>query len=210
VAYGWICVNLEELDKTWYQTKMNPLESATPPNTASTPAISLDAVIPMTGRSKRTWLRRIEDGAVPRVGYDSRGRALLDFQSVRPSIGISLTEEDVGVLLQADQGDAVAQADIGAMFFVAASGEPKDASNLGDLNSLCMTAAVYWLEKAADQQQEDAMHWLAQVYATGYGGESSANLSVMWLAKAAAKGHVIATAQMNEMMSGIRTKAAPN
>lgn len=69
---------------------------------------------------------------------------------------------------------------------------------------------MYWLEKAADQQQEDAMHWLAQVYATGYGGESSANLSVMWLAKAAAKGHVIANAQMNEMMSGIRTKAAPN
>lgn len=182
---------------------MNFFKSDSPVEAVSNPAISLDAVIAMTGRSKRTWLRRIDDGSVPRVGYDSRGRALLDFESIRYSIGISLTDGDVVVLLQADQGDAVAQADIGAMFFVAGGSAHKDAPKREELSALCMTAAMYWLEKAAEQKQADAMHWLAQIYATGYGGENCSNLSVMWLANAAAQGHVIAAEQMKALMSGI-------
>ena len=52
------------------------------PQSAST-CISLNTAAVLTGRSIRTWQRRIEEGLVPRLG-DERGRALVAFDAVRP------------------------------------------------------------------------------------------------------------------------------
>lgn len=84
------------------------------------PAISLEAAVALTGRSRRTWWRRIEEGAVAKLAPDARGRALLVFDEVRPAIGLALDDEDVAAILRADGGEAQAQAQIGALFALAA------------------------------------------------------------------------------------------
>ena len=94
---------------------MQPAESLYP--------ISLNTAAILTGRSMRTWQRRIEEGLVPRLG-DGRG-ALVPFSAVRPALVVDLTEEDVQMLVRADQGDAAAQADVGALFALAALQEAK-------------------------------------------------------------------------------------
>ena len=88
--------------------------------------IGLNTAAVLTGRSTRTWQRRIEEGQVPRLG-DGRG-ALVPFAAVQPALGLSLTDEDVRMLVRADQGDAAAQADVGAVFALAALDEAKAAS----------------------------------------------------------------------------------
>lgn len=91
-----------------------------PPADALYP-ISLSTAAVLTGRSTRTWQRRIEEGLVPRLG-DGRG-ALVPFAAVQPALSLHLTDEDVRMLLRADQGDAAAQADVGALFALAALDE---------------------------------------------------------------------------------------
>ena len=93
-----------------------------PPADALYP-ISLNTAAVLTGRSTRTWQRRIEEGQVPRLG-DGRG-ALVPFAAVQPALSLDLTDEDVRMLLRADQGDAAAQADVGALFALAALDEAK-------------------------------------------------------------------------------------
>ena len=68
--------------------------------------ISLATAAVLTGRSMRTWQRRIEEGAVPRLG-DGRG-ALVPFSAVRPALALALTDEEVRLLVRADQGDGAA------------------------------------------------------------------------------------------------------
>ena len=77
----------------------------------------------------RTWQRRIEEGLVPRLG-DGRG-ALVPFSAVRPALAVDLSDEDVQMLVRADQGDAAAQADVGARFALAALQEA-EAGRGGD------------------------------------------------------------------------------
>ena len=171
-------------------------------------AISLDAVIAMSGRSRRTWWRRMEDGRVTKLPADARGRTLLAFEDVRGAIGLDFTEDDVATLARADGGDAQAQAEVGALFAVAAvqalvPASPAQSAAAAAKKTACAEAALYWLVQAAEQNQADAMQWLAVLYAAGYGEESAQNaqhLAVMWLAKAAAHGHAIATQQMQALI----------
>lgn len=94
------------------------------------PAISLEAAVALTGRSRRTWWRRIEEGAVAKLAPDARGRALLVFDEVRPAIGLALDDEDMAAILRADGGDAQAQAQVGALFALAALKEEASSSPL--------------------------------------------------------------------------------
>jgi len=91
--------------------------------------ISLATAAVLTGRSMRTWQRRIEEGAVPRLG-DGRG-ALVPFSAVRPALALALTDEEVRLLVRADQGDGAAQAEVGARFALAALQEA-EAGRGGD------------------------------------------------------------------------------
>ena len=147
-------------------------------------SISIDASIIITEKSRRTWWRRISEGAVRRVADDRRGRAMLSWDEVLPHICIPMTPEDLAFVLRADAGDAEAQNDVGQLFSIAGKYE----------------AALYWLQQAAQQGNPDAMQWLGRCYLSGEGVPKDDNLGIMWIAKAASYGHAIAKFQMNAML----------
>lgn len=61
-------------------------------------------------------------------------------------------------------------------------------------------AAVYWWKAAANHGDADAMHHLGSCYINGLGVSADQNLAIMWIAKAAAAGHVIALAQIKALL----------
>ena len=107
---------------------------------------------------------------------------MVNLAEVAPLICVTLNREDLDFLVKADAGSADAQNDIGQLFSNA--GKPK--------------IALYWLEQAARQGHADAMQWLGRCYIGGEGVPKNKNIGFMWIAKAAAHGHVIAQAQMQD------------
>jgi hypothetical protein len=146
--------------------------------------ISLDSVCAITEMSKSTWRRRIAKGDFTRLEDDARGRAMLLWSEVEPHICVPIDPEDKQFILQADAGDAEAQDDIGQLF----------------LMSEKYQAAIYWFKQAAQQNNPDAMQWLGHCYVNGKGVPKDGNLGMMWIAKAAAMGHVIAQGQMKGLI----------
>ena len=140
----------------------------------------------ITDRSRSTWWRRISKGEVTRVAEDASGRAMLLWAEVMPHICIPMDVIDLSYVLRADAGDADAQNDIAQLFSIA--GKHK--------------LALYWLQQAANQNYPDAMQWLGRCYLSGDGVTKDDNLGIMWIAKAAAHGHVIAL----EQMKGLRER----
>lgn len=168
-------------------------------------SISLDAVAALTGMGRSTLWRKAADGVLAKGDKDARGRATLALSDVlgliRDSTGVPFSDDDVAVLLQADAGDAEAQADIGALLYVHAGGGRE--------------AALHWLRAAAEQGSAEAMQWLGTAHAAG-GTERDEQLAVMWIAKAAALGHPIAKRQLEGLLQGAtvgpadaRTQPAP-
>nr|WP_176704829.1 SEL1-like repeat protein [Pseudomonas sp.]QBM91755.1 sel1 repeat protein [Pseudomonas sp.] len=143
-------------------------------------SISLEAVIAITERSKRTWWRRIAEQKVHRLAKDAGGRTILLFDDIVRDLCIRLDDEAKALLFLADAGHAEAQNEVGQLFLAAEKPE----------------AAVYWLSAAAEQGYADAMQLLGGCYAAGQGVPKDLNLSLMWIAKAAAGGHVIALSQI--------------
>lgn len=139
----------------------------------------------ITELSRRTWWRRISAGEVTRVADDNRGRAMLLWSEVEPHICIPIEPEDKKFILLADAGDAEAQDDIGHLFLISEKYQ----------------AAIYWFEQAAQKNHPDVMQWLGHCYINGKGVPKDENLRIMWTAKAAALGHVIAQGQMNGLIS---------
>lgn len=182
-------------------------------------SISLHTAAILTGRSVRTWQRRIEEGLVPRLG--SGVRALVPFEAVQQSMeGVpgeaanAWSAQDVQTLVRADQGEALAQAQMGSQFALlalrgaATATPPAPGHDAGRI-------AHYFLERAAEQAQADAMHWLGLLYAAGLGpagdasdGDADADTSnnamaLMWIAKAAAHGHAIARQQLAALLPNL-------
>ena len=175
-------------------------------------SISLHTAAILTGRSVRTWQRRIEEGLVPRLG--SGVRALVPFEAVQQSMeGVpgeaanAWSAQDVQTLVRADQGEALAQAQMGSQFALLAlrgaapATPPAPGHDAGRI-------AHYFLERAAEQAQADAMHWLGLLYAAGLGpaGDADANnnaMALMWIAKAAAHGHAIARQQLAALLPNL-------
>jgi hypothetical protein len=149
--------------------------------------ISIDAASVITGLSKRTWYRRVEEGVVARSGAGSR--IMIPISEVVPLIGVEMSPEDLDMLAAADAGNAEAQDDMGQLFL--ASGK--------------LEAAIYWLEQAARQGYPNAMQCLGRCYLAGEGVPKDENLAIMWIAKAAAHGHVIAQGQMQALRRGAAT-----
>ena len=150
--------------------------------------LSLEASIAITGISRSTLWRRVTDGSIGRGDKDGRSRAMLALGDVLALVEVKLSAEDRAMLLRADAGDAQAQADMGALFYVA--GVHK--------------AALYWLQEAAAQDNADAMQWLGTAYAGGGVIPQDDNLAIMWLARAAALGHRIAAYQLEQLRAGCR------
>lgn len=147
--------------------------------------ISIDTASAITEISRRTWWRRISSGEVTRVDDDSRGRAMLLWAEVEPHICVVMEPEDAHFVFLADAGNADAQNDIGQLFLI--SGKHQ--------------AAFYWFQQAAQQNHPDAMQWLGHCYVSGEGVPKDDNLGMMWIAKAAALGHVIAQGQMKGLIN---------
>lgn len=152
-------------------------------------SISLNTAAAITERSKRTWIRRVDDGLARRVDGDSSNRAMVDLEDVAPLITIAMNRDDLSRVVAADCGDPEAQNDV-AMLFLAA-GRPK--------------AAVYWLELAAEQGYADAMHHLGRCHLDGSGVPRDEHLALMWISKAAAHGHAIAREQLFALKQGALT-----
>jgi TPR repeat protein len=163
-----------------------PLHRASRCDARATDAISIQAAIAMTGRSQRTWWRRIEEGVVRKLAPDARGRARVSLEEVVKLIDVPLTSDDKGLLVRADAGHADAQDDIGEMFLSVGKHD----------------AGRYWLELAAEQGHPNAMQCLARCYLAGEGVSKNENMAIRWLAEAAAYGHVIAREQMRGLRKG--------
>lgn len=180
----------------------------TPPSPC---AVSQNTAAALTGRSVRTWQRRVEQGLVERLGD---GKTLVPFDALLPELAVALGAQDLPLLARADQGEANAQADMGAMLAQGALGalatraEPAGAEEARrDKNGV--VAALYFLHAAAEQGHADAMHWLALLHAAGlahgsngHEGDGGKALALMWLARAAAHGHAIAREQLAGLMPG--------
>lgn len=149
-------------------------------------AISLDTAILITGISKRTLWRRVTEGQLTRLDTDERGRAMLAFSEIALFINIPIEPEDYELLVEADAGDAEAQNDL--------------AQLLIDIDLL--EIGMHWLKLAVEQEHPDAMHNLAKLYIKGQGVPKDQNTGLMYLAKAAAHGHIIAQQQMAALMPG--------
>ncbi|SBT03982.1 Sel1 repeat protein (fragment) [Candidatus Accumulibacter aalborgensis] len=105
---------------------------------------------------------------------------MIPLDLIMPHLCLPLEPEDIEVLEKADAGDAEAQNELALIFL--SNDKPK--------------SAVYWLELAAKQNFADSMSLLSRCYMDGNGVSHDKNVGIMWLAKAAAFGHVIAQAQM--------------
>lgn len=143
--------------------------------------ISVDTAVVVTGVTKRTLWRWLGSGAIEHRGMDQRGKAMLAYADIKPKLCMSFADdEDIELLVEADQGC-------------------RDAQN--DLGILCLEQeradiALHWFNLAAEQGHADAMHFLSEMYQLGSGVVRSETTALLWRVKATEAGHVIAIAQM--------------
>lgn len=143
--------------------------------------ISVDTAAVVAGVTKRTVWRWLGSGAIGHRGMDERGKTMLAYADIKPRLCISFEEdEDIELLVEADQGCRDAQNDLGILFL-----EQERAD-----------IALHWFNLAADQGHADAMHFLSKMYQSGDGVEYSETTALLWRVKAAEAGHAIAKAQM--------------
>jgi TPR repeat protein len=155
--------------------------------------VSIATAANLLEQSERTLRRRIAEGLLPRLGEEGgTNRTMIPFSAIRDQIVISLEEGDFDLIEDADAAVAEAQSDLALLFL--ANGKPQ--------------GAIYWLELAAKQDYADAMHNLARCYIDGNGVPQNEDLGLMWLAKAAAHGHVISQAQMQSIRETFINKAS--
>lgn len=170
-------------------------------NTFTLPhAVSQNTAAALTGRSVRTWQRRVEQGLVERLG---EGRTLVPYAALVPELAVPIAPADLPLLVRADQGDAAAQAQVGALLALAVlQAAPRGQADLADSGtSAGVAAARYFLEQAAQQGEADAMHWLGLLHAGGLCGDGAGEaLALMWLARAAAHGHALAREQLAALL----------
>ena len=84
---------------------------------------------------------------------------------------------------KAEQGDALAQAQMGAMYQLGRNGVKKDAQQ-----------SAAWMLKAADQGLVEAEVFMAALYDRGLGVKQNVNTATQWYEKAAAQQHGTALA----------------
>lgn len=144
--------------------------------------ISVSTAMTLTEWSESTFRRRIADGSVVRMREsEGNGRSMVAFEAIHPHISIELEEGDAPLIKNADIGDAEAQTDLALLFLKAEK----------------FKAAVYWLNLSEKQNYAAAMYYLGYCYQDSLGVPQDINLSLMWFAKSAACGHVLAQGRIN-------------
>lgn len=109
---------------------------------------------------------------------------MLQLTDVLPHVCVTLGPEELQLLMLADDGSAAAQRDMGQVFDLHGKHE----------------IAVYWWTQATGQGDADAMQCMGSAHAQGRGVPKNQNLALMWIARAAAAGHVIAAEQVKGLM----------
>lgn len=146
--------------------------------------ISVPTAMTLTGWSESTFRRRVADGSIVRAREtEGNGRSMVEFDAIKPFISIPLQDGDLQVIKNADAGNAEAQTDLAILF----------------LEAKRFKTAVYWLNLSQKQDYSSAMYYLGCCYLEGNGVPQDKNLSLMWLAKAAAYGHVFAQGRIDAM-----------
>jgi TPR repeat protein len=158
----------------------------TPP---AMPSVSLETAIALTGLSRRTIWRRLSEGVLRKADdtdtNDKSGaaRTWLEVRDVLTLANIDLDDAHLALLARAEKGDAVAQLELGLYFY-----------KLGKYE-----ATIYWLTLSARLHNADAMQFLGYCHAEGAGVKQADELALMWIAKAASSGHLIAQKQMQAL-----------
>ena len=140
--------------------------------------INLATAASLTLWSKRTIWRRISDGTLARTGGDEvldDKKTKIQLATIKSHICVPMDASDYELIEKADAGCAEAQTDLALLF----------------ISYDKLESAVYWLELAAKQNYAGAMHLLGRYYIDGKGGQKNQNIGMMWIAKAAAMGHVL-------------------
>jgi len=149
--------------------------------------VSIATAANLLEQSERTLRRRISEGLLRRLDEGGgTNRTMIPLSDIRNQIVLPLEDDDLELIGSADAGVAESQSDLALLFL--ANGKPQ--------------GAIYWLDLAAKQEYPDAMHCLARCFIEGNGVPRDDNLGMMWLAKAAAHGHVISQAQMQSIRDG--------
>jgi TPR repeat protein len=119
------------------------------------PAICLKTAAAVTGLTKRTLWRYIENGKLNTEKQESGVKTLVDFDGVLRIAKLELPADDYAMMLDADAGALAAECEFGLWLL----------ENGRD------TLAVEWLQRAAQGGVADAMQWLGKLYARGEGVE---------------------------------------
>lgn len=154
--------------------------------------ISVDTAAMLMGLTKRTLWRHLADGKYSQLPKDAQGRATLPLSEVASNFFIELLPgdgnpdtDDYALLALAEQGDPGCQTDFAILLLE--QGKPE--------------LAVHWLGLASAQNHADAMHHLSALYEKGQGVTQCEQTAMVWRSKAAAAGHKIARAQLEDMKS---------
>lgn len=157
---------------------------------SSSLAISVDTAATLMGISKRTLWRHLADGQYSPQPKNPQGRTVLLLTEVAPKFSIELfpgdgdpDTDDYALLALADLGDTNCQTDFAILLL------EQDKPEL----------AVYWFGLAANKEHADAMHHLSALYQKGLGVNQCDKTAMIWRSRAAAAGHKIARAQMDEI-----------
>jgi len=143
--------------------------------------ISIKAYSSLAELSERTVRRYISMKEINFLLDTVKNKTLIAMSELEKNCSLSLSIEDMSLIIEADNGDA-------------------DAQN--DLALLCLehskaNIAVHWLNLAVKQGNPDAMQLLGQCYLTGDGVIKDKNQAMTWISRAATLGHKIALKQMN-------------
>jgi TPR repeat protein len=138
-------------------------------------------------KNERTIHRWCKDGILTVVGLNKQGTPMFDIDAVLALCGDlkDADEEMAELILEADQGSAEAQNDLGIVLLQAGR----------------QAGALALFTMAANQDHPDAMHFLFQCHQRGMGTDVNNALAMMWLSKAAAHGHKIAQAQLDGILN---------
>lgn len=141
-------------------------------------AVTLTTAAALCDLNPRTIRRKMNDGTVARRSEEGRGKTMVSLDDVLRLAHLRMGDEDRSLVEMADAGDAQSIGDLGLLFM-----------------QLCrFSVARHWLELAAEHGNVDAMHCMSHYYLTVE--HRNDNLALMWLARAAAAGHVIARKQL--------------
>ena len=139
--------------------------------------ISIDTAARLAGLTKRTLWRRLASGALIRENQkDALGRTRIALDEYLNNLGLRLSQDDIKIIINADQGDAEAQYELALI--------------LVEISKL--ERAIPWLRISANRGCPDAMFFLGEMMIDGSGGSQDLKAGWDWIRLAAINGHGLA------------------